>query len=104
MIRILIMGGADLDDTVSTGLGSVLGRGSRMLKNDVQMTVFPRQRGLMYLVCLVHENRQRTRPRALDGYPYRHEKHREERPQPDHAARDTPSSTPGQLEPTRPAE
>jgi hypothetical protein len=57
MIRMLIMISADLGDTFWKGVDLVLGRGARMVKNDVQMTVRPGKRGFMCFIRLVHEHR-----------------------------------------------
>lgn len=79
MIRMLMISSADLGATAWRGVGIVLGRGARMLKNDVQMTVRPGKRRFMCFIRLVREHRQSTGPRALERYPYRNEKHGEER-------------------------
>jgi hypothetical protein len=84
MIGMFTMSSTDLDATFRKGVGIVLGRGVRMLKNDVQMAVRPGKRAIMCFIRLVRDHPQSAGPRALERNPYRDEKHGEERSNPEH--------------------
>lgn len=97
MIRIFRVSSAAAGDTLRKGVGVMSGRGPSMVKNDVQVTVRPRKRRFMGFVRLVGEHRQPAGPRALQRYPDRHEKDRNEPSQPDHFIGDICRDDIGQL-------
>ena len=84
VIRMPMMSGTDLGADFWEGVRIAPRRGARMLKNDVQMTVRPRQGALMRCMRLVREHRQSTGPRTLERDPSCDEKDCKERSKPEH--------------------